>query len=119
MSSNESAVAAGRSEVRVVVAGPDGRMGKTMLAELPRQEGIRVVGGLRRDDPSAADLLADADVLVDFTVAESAEKLLLSAIEAGVRPVSGTSGLTDETLSAVDNAARARGIAAVWAANFT
>ena len=106
--------------IRVVVAGPDGRMGRAMTSGLPREQGIDIVGTLRRADasPSVAKTLAGADVLVDFTHVSAARGLMLRAIEAGVRPVSGTSGVTEEDLRAVDDAARARGIGAVWAANF-
>jgi 4-hydroxy-tetrahydrodipicolinate reductase len=108
------------SPVRVVVAGPNGRMGRVMMAGLPTQPGLKVVGGLSRgdDEPTVAELLAGADVLVEFTHADSAPALLTKAIQAGVRPVSGTSGLPEEVLAAVDESARERGIAAVWAPHF-
>jgi len=107
------------ADTRVLVAGPDGKMGAAMMAGLPKVPGIHVIGGLRRDDPRTAELLAEADVLVDFTIADSAVQLMLAAIEAGVRPVSGTSGLTEGDLSRIDKAARARGIPAVWASQMT
>jgi 4-hydroxy-tetrahydrodipicolinate reductase len=116
---NGTAPATGQSDFRVLVAGPNGKMGRAMLAGLPEQPGIRVVGGLVRNDPRAAELLAGADVLVDFTIADQALPLILTAIDAGVRPVSGTSGLTEDALRQVDEAARAKGIAAVWANQFT
>src|SRR4051812_23698785 len=100
----------GTPAVRVLVAGPDGKMGGSMMAGLPNDPGIRVIGGLRRDDPRSQELLSAADVLVDFTIADSAVPLMLAAIEAGVRPVSGTSGLTEDDLRRVDEAARERGI---------
>ena len=105
------------SAIRVLVAGPDGRMGRVFMDGLPRQDGITLVGGLRRGDP-VADRLADADVLVDFTHPTSAPDLLLAAIEAGVRPVSGTSNLPEDALHAIDTAARERGIAAIWAPHY-
>src|SRR5262245_15495935 len=92
------------SDIKVLVAGPDGKMGSTMMTGLPQQRGIEVIGGLRRDDPRTAELLAAADVLVDFTIADSAVSLILSAIEAGVRPVSGTSGLSEDDLRTIDTA---------------
>ena len=107
------------SDIRVVVAGPNGKMGRAMMDGLPAEPGITVVGGLVRNDPNAAELLARADVLVDFTIADSALPLMLAAIAAGVRPVSGTSGLTEEALREVDEAARAKGIPAIWANQFT
>jgi 4-hydroxy-tetrahydrodipicolinate reductase len=94
-------------------------MGQAMMAGLPEQPGIRVVGGLLRDDPRTDELLANTDVLVDFTIADATLPLMLSAIEAGVRPVSGTSGVSEDALRQIDEAARAKGIPAVWANQFT
>jgi 4-hydroxy-tetrahydrodipicolinate reductase len=91
-------------------------MGRMLMERLPL-EGVDVIGGLRRDDPRSKELLADADVLVEFTNPESSAELMLTAVDAGVRPVSGTSGIDPETLQAVDEAARSRGIGAVWAPN--
>jgi 4-hydroxy-tetrahydrodipicolinate reductase len=93
-------------------------MGRVFMAGLPDERGIEVVGGLRRAAPDKDALLAKADVLVDFTNRESAPELMLEAIAAGVRPVSGTSGLAEDALAEVDAAARKRGLAAVWASNF-
>lgn len=105
--------------VRVVVAGADGRMGRSMSSSLAREPGIAVVGGLRRRDTDVAQKLLGADVLLDFTHAESAPALLLAAIRAGVRPVSGTSGLSDDALASVDAEARRCGIGAMWIPNFS
>lgn len=106
--------------IRVVVAGSSGKMGRHMVEGLGADGDITVVGGFRSSDgPATVDrLLAEADVLVEFTKTQTSRDLLLRAVAAGVRPVSGTSGLSEETLAAVDEAARARGIAALWASNF-
>jgi 4-hydroxy-tetrahydrodipicolinate reductase len=110
---------AGTSTIRVLVAGPTGKMGTTLIAGLPGEAGIQVVGGLSRSDgPIGPRSFAGADVLVDFTNAETAPALLLAAIDAGVRPVTGTSGLPIDALDAIDRAARDRGIAAAWCPHF-
>jgi len=108
------------STIRIVVAGPDGVMGRTMTAGLPQQPGLAVVGTIRRGDDGSTvrSALAQADVLVEFTHVDSSPDLMRRAIDAGVRPVSGTSGLSEQVLADVDAAARARGIGAVWAANY-
>ena len=82
MSGNERS-----NTIRVVVAGPDGVMGSTMVGGLPRESGIDVVGTIRRrDDPSAVrETLARADVLVEFTHVDSSPELMRRAIDAGVR----------------------------------
>ena len=95
-------------------------MGGVLMRSLATESDITVVGGFRSSDPETTvdSLLASADVMIEFTQAQATKELLLRAIAAGVRPVSGTSGVTEETLSAVDAAARSRGIAALWASNF-
>jgi len=107
------------SPLRVVVAGADGRMGKALVAGLPEQPDVEVVGTITRGNVADAErVLAGADVMVEFTHLDVARDLILRAIDAGVRPVSGTSGLPNDALDAIDAAARARGIGAVWAANY-
>src|SRR6266496_757916 len=107
------------STIRVLVAGPNGKMGRTMVAGLANIDDIEIVGGVSRaDGPIGPASFDGADVIVDFTNAETAPALLLAAIEAGVRPVSGTSGISLEALGRIDAAARARGIAATWCANY-
>ena len=44
------------------------------------------------------------DVVVDFTNAEATPRLLEAALEHGVRPVIGTSGISDETLARLRHA---------------
>lgn len=105
--------------IRVVIAGPDGQMGSALSDALPNQPGISVVGGVRRNDPDVSASLAGADVLLDFTHADVAPGLMLAAISAGVRPVSGTSGISESALDAVEKAAIARGIGAIWVPNFS
>ncbi len=90
-----------------------------MLSALGQQDGIDVVGGFDRTDGAERQrLLAATDVLVDFTTADAAPGLLLEAARAGVRPVSGTTGLAPESLDALDAALRERGIGGVSAPNF-
>ena len=107
------------SRYRVVVAGANGRMGRALCAGLPEQPDIEVVGTITRATLRESErVLAGADVMVEFTHPEASRDLMLRAIAAGVRPVSGTSGVSDDSLAAVDAAARERGIGAVWAANY-
>jgi len=95
-------------------------MGSVLMRNLGADGDITVVGGFRGSDSQTTvdSLLASADVMMEFTQPSATKGLLLRAVAAGVRPISGTSGLTEETLSAVDAAARDRGIAALWASNF-
>lgn len=105
--------------VRVVVSGPDGHAGRVMVAAFKADPSLDLVAEIRRRDLDVAEKMRMADVLVDFTSAAAAPKLMLAAIQAGVRPVSGTSGLTEDALVAIDAAARERNVAAIWAPNFS
>lgn len=92
-----------------------------MMDGLPRQPDMEVVGAIGREDLERLPSLlseARADVLVDFTTAEAAPALLRAAADAGVRPVSGTTGLADGVLNDLDARLRARGIGGIWAPNF-
>jgi 4-hydroxy-tetrahydrodipicolinate reductase len=105
---------------RVIVAGATGRVGQAMLSGLRAQPGIELVGGFGSAHAAAelARLAPGADVLVDFTTATAAPGLLRQAIQAGLRVVSGTTGLPDEVLDEVDAQLRDAGLGGVWAPNF-
>src|SRR5579872_839650 len=105
---------------RVIVAGSTGRVGRAMMTGLPQYHDVEVVGGFgSRDAESELQrLAARADVLVEFTTAAAAPKLLCAAAEAGLHVVSGTSGLSDDALDQVDRVLREHGRGGLWAANF-
>lgn len=82
------------------------------LAGLP-EAGVTVT-----DDLDAA-LSAGADVLVDFTVPQSAYSNTTAAIRHGVRPVIGTTGFTPEQIAELDKQCREQGIGGLIAPNFS
>jgi 4-hydroxy-tetrahydrodipicolinate reductase len=79
--------------IRVAVAGAAGRMGETVCRAVEAADGLELTG---RADPalstSVADVLPDADVLVDFTRPDTALENVLACLDAGVHAVVGTSG---------------------------
>jgi 4-hydroxy-tetrahydrodipicolinate reductase len=85
--------------IRVAVAGAAGRMGQTVCAAVQSAEGLELTG---RADPAlntpVADVLGDADVLVDFTVPTSAVANAREAVAAGVHAVIGTTGFDPSAL---------------------
>jgi 4-hydroxy-tetrahydrodipicolinate reductase len=85
--------------IRVAVAGAAGRMGQTVCTAVEGAEGMELVG---RADPAlgvaVADVLDDADVLVDFTTPTTAVENALAAIAAGVHVVIGTTGFDVDAL---------------------
>jgi len=86
--------------IRVAVAGAAGRMGQAVVAAVQRAEDMQLTG---RADPSLgttlADVLGDADVVVDFTQPDTALANALECVQAGVHVVIGTTGFDVEPLN--------------------
>lgn len=78
---------------RVAVAGAAGRMGATVCEAVEAAEGLELSG---RADPALgvelADVLGEADVVVDFTVPDTALANVEACMAAGVHAVVGTTG---------------------------
>jgi 4-hydroxy-tetrahydrodipicolinate reductase len=79
--------------IRVAVSGAAGRMGQTVCAAVEGADDMQLSG---RADPQLgaglADVLADAEVVVDFTTPEAALDNVRACLEAGVHAVVGTTG---------------------------
>jgi 4-hydroxy-tetrahydrodipicolinate reductase len=79
--------------IRVAVAGAAGRMGEAVCEAVEAADDTVLVG---KADPSLgvelADVLSDADVVVDFTVPDTALGNVRACLEAGVHAVVGTTG---------------------------
>jgi 4-hydroxy-tetrahydrodipicolinate reductase len=125
--------------IRIIVAGATGRMGQEIVNLIKETEHFALVCGVARsaagkdvgeaiglgklNAPCYAGLeeaLAnhDADVLVDVTSPEIVYKHMRLAIEAGIRPVVGTTGLSAQEIDELDMLCRERGIGAIIAPNF-
>jgi 4-hydroxy-tetrahydrodipicolinate reductase len=102
--------------IRVAVAGAAGRMGQTVCAAVEGADDMELTG---RADPalevSVADVLGDADVLVDFTQPDQAAANAQEALAAGVHVVIGTSGFDQDAVRAAAAESSAR---AFFAPNF-
>jgi 4-hydroxy-tetrahydrodipicolinate reductase len=88
--------------MRVAVAGAAGRMGATVCDAVTGAEDMELTG---RADPelgvAVADVLADADVLVDFTRPDTALENIRLAVAAGVHAVVGTTGFDVGAIAAM------------------
>ena len=90
---------------RVAVAGAAGRMGATVCAAVDGADDLELTG--RADpalDTSLADVLSDADVVVDFTVPDQALDNARACVEAGVHVVIGTTGFDLSELDGLSGA---------------
>jgi 4-hydroxy-tetrahydrodipicolinate reductase len=116
------------ADMRLVIAGAGGRMGRTLIRAISETQGLSVVGALEQPgsplggqdagalaglQPSGinilsdpAPLLASADAIIDFTVPASTTALASLAAELGLIHVIGTTGLSAQEEAAVAEAAR-------------
>ena len=87
--------------LRVAVAGAAGRMGEAVCQAVESAEDLKLTG---RADPALgsgiADVLGNADVVVDFTRPDTALDNVQACLEAGVHAVVGTSGWDLEAIRA-------------------
>lgn len=85
--------------IRVAVSGAAGRMGATVCDAVEAADGLELTG---RADPALgtelAEVLPGADVVVDFTIPDTALGNAVSCLDAGVSVVVGTTGFDLDAL---------------------
>jgi 4-hydroxy-tetrahydrodipicolinate reductase len=93
--------------INVAVSGAAGRMGSTVCAAVEGADDMSLVG---RADPQLEvhlqDVVADADVVVDFTTPSTGLDNARLCLEDGVHVVSGTTGIDYTSLAGVSDDAR-------------
>ncbi|WP_243386616.1 4-hydroxy-tetrahydrodipicolinate reductase [Bacillus kexueae] len=121
------------SKVRIVIAGPRGRMGIEAVKLVDETEQFELVGVIDRlndGEPfQGRDIYTytnieqcfqetKPDVLIDLTTPESGKIHTRIALEYGVRPVVGTTGFSEEDLKELTQLAEEKQIGAIIAPNF-
>jgi 4-hydroxy-tetrahydrodipicolinate reductase len=113
--------------IRVAIAGAGGRMGRTLITAAHGTEGLRVTAATEQSDsalvgvdagelagighigapvrPDLDEVLADFDVLIDFTTPRATMHHVELCRDARCRMVIGTTGLTPEQRETVSEAA--------------
>lgn len=122
--------------ITVAVTGATGKMTREVMAAVGRDGELELAGAISRthsrpridltgsnfvDCYSSLDELlqrAKPDVLVDFTNVEYAMPVLRQAIALGIRPVIGTSGVTDAMVAELSALCAQHQVGGVFAANF-
>jgi 4-hydroxy-tetrahydrodipicolinate reductase len=102
--------------VKIAVVGARGRMGRTVV-RLAGEQGIEVVGEVDAGDRVASLASSGAQVLVDFSSPRATVEAAELAASAGIALVSGTTGLGDDALAALDRAAARAPVA--WEPNMS
>ncbi len=125
------------TEITVAINGALGRMGSTVLSAAAAEDGVTPVGGADTAAtsgtvtipgtsvsvplaPDLSSLFTDVkpDVVVDFTNGAAAREAINTCVEAGVRVVSGSTGLSPEDLDEIGQLAAERRIGVISASNF-
>ena len=123
------------SPIKVTVHGALGKMGQQVLATLCAEEdmdpvgaadALAAAGSLALPDGSGpvplsaslGEVLAEAEVVVDFTNSEGASNVMRIAAPRGVNVVIGSTGIQDATLQEADRLASQHNIGIIIAPNF-
>jgi 4-hydroxy-tetrahydrodipicolinate reductase len=116
------------AEMRVIVSGAAGRMGRMVVRTIHESNGFKLMGAVERDDspwlgqdpallagcPASglkivADplpLLLSAEAIIDFSSPAASVVMAALAAQARIVDVVGTTGLSDDDLDKIDAAAR-------------
>ncbi|MEK3808311.1 4-hydroxy-tetrahydrodipicolinate reductase [Metabacillus sp. SLBN-84] len=125
-------------QIKVVIAGPRGRMGREAVKLAEETPHFTLVGAVDHkfggqtlkeagDFKSEALIYTDIeacfqetkpDVLIDLTTPEIGKIHTKKALEYGVRPVVGTTGFSDADLKELEQLTEEKGIGAIIAPNF-
>jgi 4-hydroxy-tetrahydrodipicolinate reductase len=91
--------------IAVAVSGAAGRMGETVCRAVEGADDMALVGRADpRLDTALAEVLGDAEVVVDFSTPDSAPENARTCLEAGVHCVMGTTGADLSDLEGVGSA---------------
>ncbi len=105
--------------IKVLVSGARGRMGREVVKAVCAQRDMEVAAQTDvEDDLRAALASVKPDVAVDFTAPACAYANARAIIDAGVRPVIGTTGFAPKEIEALAARAAEKGIGGVIAPNF-
>ncbi len=108
------------SSLRVAVIGAQGRMGRMASTLIEGQADLDVVARISSADDLLTSLRSSAaQIGLDLTRAGLGTAHAFTMIEAGVRPVIGTSGISLQDNSSLDEAARRVGLGGLVVPNFS
>ncbi|MCI8401765.1 MAG: 4-hydroxy-tetrahydrodipicolinate reductase [Lachnospiraceae bacterium] len=99
----------------IIIHGAMGAMGRAVAELAEKDEQVKIVAGIDRETGSGGafpiyssleECDREADVVVDFSTAGAVDGLLKSCVKKGLPLVLCTTGLSEEQLAAVDEAAK-------------
>lgn len=106
--------------INVIINGANGKMGRTTVAAIANEEGLQLVATTsHEDDLSVAIKKHRADVVVDFTTPRCVFENTQIIIDAGARPIIGTTGLSPDQIKILSQHCDEKKIGCVIAPNFS
>ena len=106
-------------EIRVIVNGANGRMGKEAVQAVLEADGLELVAQTDLGDDLAANIASsEAQVVVDFTTPASAVENTTMILDSGACPVVGTTGFTSAEIESLQEKAAGLGRGGLIAPNF-
>ena len=123
------------ASIKAIVHGISGKMGQEVLAALCQEQDMEPIGGVDVDiiggtldlpdrsgsipiSSSLDDVIAEAQVVIDFTNGEGATSAIRTAAKHGVNIVVGSTGIPETTLNEAKSLAQERDIGILIAPNF-
>ncbi|HEY3330586.1 MAG TPA: 4-hydroxy-tetrahydrodipicolinate reductase [Capsulimonadaceae bacterium] len=105
--------------ITVLVSGAKGRMGQEVVKAVNAAEGLELVGEVDFGDDLAASLASlKPQVMVDFTVPESAMGNITTALKHKVVPIVGTTGISADDRAEIAALCQSTGTGCLIAPNF-
>src|SRR3990167_3083649 len=106
--------------INIIINGANGKMGRTAVAAIAHEKELTLVAATTRTD-NLRDAIQQhhAHVVIDFTEPSAAFHNTKIIIEAGARPVVGTTGFSDDEIDAIRAICSAKKHGAIIAPNFS
>lgn len=106
--------------IKIIINGAQGKMGKTAVTAIESEKDLQLIASTTRgDDLSSTIKKTHADVVIDFTTPQVVFENAKIILEAGARPVIGTTGLTPEQIKALSDISHQKKLGVIIAPNFS
>lgn len=106
--------------INIMINGANGKMGATAVAAIANEKDFVIVGKTTRgDNLSDAIKKYNPDVVIDFTEPNCAFDNTKMIIDAGARPVIGTTGFSDKEITELTEICKTKKHGAIIAPNFS
>jgi 4-hydroxy-tetrahydrodipicolinate reductase len=106
------------AEIDVLVNGARGKMGRTVVAAVQAAGDLNLAAAVDIGDDLAAALALNPKVMVDFTAPSAAFANARAALEAGVAPIIGTTGMSSDEVDQIATRAERSEIGGAVIPNF-